>query len=245
MPLLQHGRVSRPYALETVDRNQSVGMLSRLRCPVCHDNQFDEKPDALLCLACNVRYEMVDGVPALFRPDNPLFSARSSQRVESAGFSGSTIGRWLPNPTLLHRAVHGWEGRLLGHIPNTTRPTRCLVVGSGDSDTMNATLASHFDEIVVSDVVLSPGVNCLCDAHDIPFEDDTFDAVVLTAVLEHVLDPGRIVAEVERVLRIQGVVMAATPFMQQVHMAGNDFQRFTELGTDGCSGTSPSWKKAS
>ena len=70
----------------------------------------------------------------------------------------------------------------------------------------------------------------ICDAHDIPFADGSFDAVIAQAVLEHVVDPHRCVAEIHRVLNAQGVVYAETPFMQQVHAGRYDFARFTHLG---------------
>ena len=56
------------------------------------------------------------------------------------------------------------------------------------------------------------------------------DAVCVQAVLEHVVDPAGVVAEIERVLKSDGVVYAETPFMQQVHGGAYDFTRFTELG---------------
>src|SRR5262249_5944883 len=91
-------------------------------------------------------------------------------------------------------------------------------------------LSRSFGTIVVTDVAYHPGVDAVCDGHDLPFLDDHFDFVMLTAVLEHVLAPDRVVAEVARVLKKGGVVYAGTPFMQQVHMGAYDFQRFTDLG---------------
>jgi 2-polyprenyl-3-methyl-5-hydroxy-6-metoxy-1,4-benzoquinol methylase len=45
------------------------------------------------------------------------------------------------------------------------------------------------------------------------FGDGTCDAVVVQAVLEHVLQPDVVVAEIHRVLRPDGLVYAETPFM--------------------------------
>ena len=44
------------------------------------------------------------------------------------------------------------------------------------------------------------------------------------------VDPARVVAEIQRVLKPGGLVYAETPFMQQVHEGAYDFTRFTELG---------------
>ena len=84
--------------------------------------------------------------------------------------------------------------------------------------------------VVESDVELGPRPAVLFDAHDIPFEDGSFDGVIAQAVLEHVADPYRCVAEIHRVLKPGGVVYAETPFMQQVHEGAYDFTRFTHLG---------------
>jgi SAM-dependent methyltransferase len=50
------------------------------------------------------------------------------------------------------------------------------------------------------------------------------------AVLEHVLSPAEVVAEIHRVLKPGGLVYAETPFMQQVHEGAWDFTRFTDSG---------------
>ena len=49
-------------------------------------------------------------------------------------------------------------------------------------------------------------------------------------MLEHVLDPADVVAEIVRVLKPDGLVYAETPFMQQVHEQAYDFTRFTKSG---------------
>lgn len=85
-------------------------------------------------------------------------------------------------------------------------------------------------DLIETDVAFGPRTNAVCDAHDLPFTDGSFDAVVSQAVLEHVLDPYRCVAEIERVLKPNGFVYAETPFMQQVHLGKLDFLRFSALG---------------
>ncbi|MGB5496815.1 MAG: methyltransferase domain-containing protein, partial [Sedimenticolaceae bacterium] len=85
-------------------------------------------------------------------------------------------------------------------------------------------------ELIYSDVALGPMTQLICDAHDIPFPDNYFDAVVANSVLEHVADPYRCAEEIYRVLKPTGFVYAITPFMQQVHMGRYDFTRFTHIG---------------
>src|SRR5690606_38382329 len=80
------------------------------------------------------------------------------------------------------------------------------------------------------DVYSSPEVDFIADGHEIPIRSGSVDAVIVQAVLEHVLDPQKVVDEIHRVLKPQGLVYAETPFMQQVHEGPYDFTRFTESG---------------
>ena len=80
------------------------------------------------------------------------------------------------------------------------------------------------------DIYGSELVQFIADGHSIPLASGSVDAVVIQAVLEHVLDPPQVVREIHRVLRPDGIVYADTAFMQQVHEGAYDFTRYTESG---------------
>jgi SAM-dependent methyltransferase len=84
--------------------------------------------------------------------------------------------------------------------------------------------------LIAFDVYRSAQTHFIADAHSIPLAAGTIDGVWVQAVLEHVLSPQKVVAEIHRVLRPRGLVYAETPFMQQVHEGAYDFARFTESG---------------
>ena len=63
-----------------------------------------------------------------------------------------------------------------------------------------------------------------------PLQSNSFDGVWIQAVLEHVVEPSKVVSEIYRVLKTHGIVYAETPFMQQVHEGAYDFTRYTVLG---------------
>jgi SAM-dependent methyltransferase len=118
-------------------------------------------------------------------------------------------------------------GQLVSERPNAT----VLVIGGSIvGQGMESILSSGGIHFVETDVVIGPRTQLVCDAHDIPFSERSFDGVIIQAVLEHVADPYRVVAEIHRVLKEDGVVYAETPFMQQVHGGRYDFTRFTHLG---------------
>lgn len=66
--------------------------------------------------------------------------------------------------------------------------------------------------------------------HDIPVEEEAYDAIICNAVLEHVENPGDVIAEFRRVLRPGGVLYLVVPFMQPEHLDPTDFQRYTSDG---------------
>ncbi len=106
-----------------------------------------------------------------------------------------------------------------------------LVVGGGSrGEGTEALYTSTKFDLVAFDIYLSKDVDVIADGHQMPFRDQTFDAIVVQAVLEHVLDPTQVVAEVRRVLRPNGLVYAETPFLQNVHEGAYDFTRFTQSG---------------
>jgi SAM-dependent methyltransferase len=108
---------------------------------------------------------------------------------------------------------------------------KILIIGGGVKGTgINELFINSDIDITITDVSLTEDTQIVCDAHDLPFNSNTFDAVVVQAVLEHVVDPYRCVEEVHRVLKDGGIVYAETPFMQQVHGGAYDFTRFTWLG---------------
>jgi SAM-dependent methyltransferase len=72
--------------------------------------------------------------------------------------------------------------------------------------------------------------DAVADAHALPFRDCAFDTVVLAETIEHLAAPERAVAEVLRVLRPGGTVVATIPFAYRVHGDPDDWQRLTPSG---------------
>lgn len=55
-----------------------------------------------------------------------------------------------------------------------------------------------------------PGLDCVCaDAHKLPFYDECFDVVVLSEVLDHVVDPKTVLLEARRILRDGGSLIVS------------------------------------
>lgn len=79
-------------------------------------------------------------------------------------------------------------------------------------------------------------VDIIGDAENLPFENDSIDVLISNAVLEHVKDLNKAVAEMKRVLKPNGFVYIEIPFMQHYHthdsygVTFEDYRRLTKKG---------------
>jgi ubiquinone/menaquinone biosynthesis C-methylase UbiE len=65
------------------------------------------------------------------------------------------------------------------------------------------------------------------DGLNIPFEDNYFDNLICTEVLEHVLEFQSLVNEVHRVLKPGGSALFTIPWSARFHYIPNDYYRYT------------------
>lgn len=196
-----------------------------LRCPETGEPLVDHG-DKLTSARCS--YPVIDGVPILMSESASLFSADSLSAPRRPSRLRALVRRLIPSATLALGQASRYE-RFVAEI-RASGGRQVLVIGGGLLGAGMDPLIKSELEVVESDVYLSPRVDVVCDGHSLPFADETFDGVVLQAVLEHVLDPPRVVSEAHRVLTGGGVVYAETPFLQAVHEGPFDFTRWTELG---------------
>ena len=68
------------------------------------------------------------------------------------------------------------------------------------------------------------------DALNIPVKNETFESVFSSQVLEHVPDPKKMVDEIHRVLKKNGICILTTHMAQVLHGEPHDYFRFTEYG---------------
>lgn len=175
------------------------------------------------------QYRVLDGVPILLSEQWTPFDFVESDKLEASGFLSKAIrnvGKLLPPLD----ANVGMKKGLKAFFAAAPDGGHCLVIGAGDNPGINHRIRERFSTVTITDIVKGPGVDIVCDGHALPLTNDSVDAVVVIAVLEHVLSPETVVGQITRVLREGGVIYADTAFMQQVHMGRFDFGRFTDLG---------------
>lgn len=112
--------------------------------------------------------------------------------------------------------------RLKKFLKNTSDDSVILNLGSGNS---------HYgNQIINVDLLPYEHVDVVCDLSRLPFKDQSVDAIVNIAVLEHVPYPEKAIAEMHRVLKKNGKIFSFIPFIQGFHASPYDFQRFTFEG---------------
>jgi SAM-dependent methyltransferase len=98
----------------------------------------------------------------------------------------------------------------------------CVAVGGGPT--------RHHPRLINVNIDAYPNVDIVADAHELPFADNSLDAVFCEAVLEHVADPAKVVSEIFRCLKPGGLAYSAVPFLQAYHGYPHHYQNFTITG---------------
>lgn len=212
-----------------------------LACPRCHSAVLGTENE-LRCAASGCRYAsetfpVVSDIPALVDFDASVLEVDRLCRNEGASeVSRGQLGRLLSN--LLHPAnttASAQTARMVSELRGDSvaagRRPRILVVGGGTvGNGLSEVYHDRSIDLVAFDIYASSRVQFIGDGHAMPLSDASMDGVIVQAVLEHVLEPVVVVAEIERVLRPGGIVYSDTPFLQQVHEGAYDFTRFTDSG---------------
>ncbi|MEK7600453.1 MAG: class I SAM-dependent methyltransferase [Patescibacteria group bacterium] len=85
-----------------------------------------------------------------------------------------------------------------------------------------------FDSYIRMDIQKEDGIDVVGSAERIPFPDTSFDGIVCTQVLEHVVHPEQAMREMSRVLRPGGTMLLTVPQACELHEEPYDFSRFTK-----------------
>ncbi|MBI3397008.1 class I SAM-dependent methyltransferase [Candidatus Woesebacteria bacterium] len=119
-----------------------------------------------------------------------------------------------------------WHNRRFEEVAKLIEPVKgqILDIGSADGVFTRVILEKSGAERVIGIDVLPPSVKwasrhwnnsklkfMVADAHSLPFESNSFDAVVALEVLEHVYEPKKVLSEIKRVLKKNGYAIFLVP----------------------------------
>lgn len=204
------------------------------RCPDCSGAPLEIAAQFVICPVCGAQFPIVEGKPVLMSHQNRVFPIEA--------YSAENLKK--------HAQIGGFLRRIADRLPsssvNLNRPANLrafaqnlpknqvtiLVLGSGRQRAEMEAWRTRYSNIhlIYGDVDAGAKVDAFCDAHQLPFQENSFDGLITTAVMEHVLDPEKAAQEVARVVKIGGILYSEIPFMQQVHEGAYDFTRYTLSG---------------
>jgi SAM-dependent methyltransferase len=209
--------------------------IESLRCPKSGSKLIKVNDRLIAELSTEpIEYEFVGDCPVLIDFEKGILKKEGIETLstyidqyEYTGFLKFLRGFVSPPQKETFENVQRLTKLLLAH----KKTARVLIVGGGTiGQGIECLYQDARIEIVSFDIYVSPNVQFVADGHNIPLPDDSFDAVIVQAVLEHVLEPTTVVSEIYRVLKPDGIVYAETPFLQHVHEGAYDFTRYTESG---------------
>lgn len=213
-----------------LDRKEVLDML---RCPKS-GHKLNRVGSRLVVEGDRTEYEIIEDYPVLIDFGSSIYGIEDLENLHSV-VDRKPYGRLAAPLRRMVTPSNDATDEIVDYMINMLferQNSACvLIVGGG---TIGQGMGRFYNDprvdLVSFDVYASPTVQFLADAHSIPLPENSFDAVVVQAVLEHVLEPTTVVSEIHRVLKPNGIVYAETPFLQHVHEGPYDSTRFTESG---------------
>ncbi len=125
-------------------------------------------------------------------PDNPDAMAGFRQIIRNKGY--------------LQKIYHEWYQLIVASLPPGSGPV--LELGSGAGFLME-----YIPDLVTSDFLRIRDISLVLDAHEMPFANSRFRAIVMTDVLHHLSGPRRFFSEATRCLERDGRIVMVEPWV--------------------------------
>lgn len=122
-----------------------------------------------------------------------------------------------------------------GHISNELPEEALEVIRETKGWVLNLSAGGSrqkFDHVIEMEFAVFRHTDIVGDAHHLPFDDNSFDAVVVMNAFEHYHDPNRVSAEIHRVLKPGGRIHVRTAFLQPLHEKPFHFYNCTRYGME-------------
>lgn len=190
-----------------------------LVCTHCK-SELQASDSSFFCSVCKKEYSIKNGIPYFFAisgkegnasPDDFIYRVKTFFKKYPAVF------------LILYHTIAIFTGKTArGAISTLPSTARIINVGSG--------VKVIDDRVINVDVTPAENVHIVASVYELPFKDNSIDAVIAESLFEHLLHPSDAAKEIHRVLKPNGIFYITTPFMLGFHSSPDDFYRWTIPG---------------
>lgn len=201
-------------------------ILTLCRCPGCR-SPLTEREGALRCSGCGGIYPVTDGIPVLLPQHDDETRARyvaSYERLATDDLATPIV----PNRfELLHEPLIRFLGDLRGLTVLDVGAAHGSYLREVDAETKIALdIALPF----LQDIPATSGIVRVCgDAEALPIALDSVDVVIISDVLEHLLEPRALVDRLSAELRPDARVFVHVPWEESLDQYESADYEFTHL----------------
>ena len=188
-------------------------IINFLRCSQCHGENISFRADILTCSKCGKKYPVVSEKIFYNEPPEIWPKSRNPNPSQPTGWSK------------LRKGEYKFTSKILSEIsPNSV----IFDLGAGESHFRD--LLSRFKEVLSVDLFPYQKIDVVADfTKEVPLRDSSGDIVVISNVLEHIIEPQFFLNECVRVLKSGGTIVGTAPFLLWVHQEPYDYNRFTDF----------------
>ena len=191
-----------------------------LACPECKAELDFVLNIEFVCKTCSRRYPVQSDTVNFLSNDLEVLGISSIS-------SKSKLNDLLRKVFMAIKTSHTFKTkRSKDRIPsliNSLQPNELSInVGAGNTN--------YSPEIINIDVEATKNGDIIADGRNLPVRTGSVSLVISQAVLEHTPETSLNLAEIERVLKNNGILYVEVPFMQTYHAHPHDYFRFTHHG---------------
>lgn len=182
----------------------TTSLQERLICPHCRA-RLEPLGESFICNNCGNDYPVIAGIPILIDETASGFRISSYEQpaeMTKAERAKRALRAVLPAISLNLAARRNYR-RFREMLFRLNPKPRVLIVGGATAGAgTSELLADDRIEFVESDIAIDERTTLVCDAHVLPFADQTFDGVIFQAVIFYLRDYPRCISRANHTSKV-------------------------------------------
>jgi GT2 family glycosyltransferase/glycosyltransferase involved in cell wall biosynthesis/uncharacterized protein YbaR (Trm112 family) len=172
-------------------------------------------------------------MPILRCPQTRQKLAFNEDRTALVSLDGLGIWPIVEGRPVLSPQLRNPEVKPIDHIGNDLPDVALDLINKTKGLVLNLSAdgsRQKFDHVVEVEYAIFGHTDVVADAHELPFDDEVFDAIIVMDAFERYREPHRVAEELRRVLKPEGRILIRAAFMQPLHERPWHFFNCTRYG---------------